>query len=700
MTPAARRPRRRALVSAALLFALLAHGGAAGTDGDGYAGSSGTAALDPASGGSDAARAAATLPGIDVSHWQGEIDWQKVAASGQRFVFMKSTDATSFVDPRFRENRAGAKANGLKVGFYHFARPGPEPRDPIKEARHFIRTAKPVAGELLPVLDIESTGGLDPDELTRWARRWVREVELKTGVTALVYTSPYFWRTYHADTRALARDGSLLWIAHWGVSAPSIPARNWDGRGWKVWQYTSTGRVSGIVGDVDRNHFAGTHLGSITIRRLTLTATGEAGRIRATPIGLSCRTTCARNVNPGTEVTLRAVPDDGAHFTGWSGACEGTDPTCTVTMSTNRAATANFLTDITPPTATIIPPARHARPARVDFDEAVRGVSAANVALLVAGTGQPTPAIRSCRSAAGAVVSCTTGNVRTVLLVPTEPLTPGLDHRVAVNPAGARPVTDRVGNPAVRSSATFTAARGVDDRELPVVQHWRTVGNAGAFGGTYAVERLAGATVAHRFGGSEVTWYTLTGPAQGKAEVLIDGRSRGVFDGYAPAGHTRVARTFRDLGSGPHTITVRALGRARAAAHDTLVAVDAFGTRQGIVRTPATRDTWHREHDARASGGTYAVADLAGASVTVRFRGTGIDWTTVRAPNHGRAKVFLDGALLHTVDLFADTRTFGVVRQIGGLDDGIHTLRIVATGTARAASHGSLVAIDRVDVRA
>jgi len=99
-----------------------------------------------------------------------------------------------------------------------------------------------------------------------------------------------------------------------------------------------------------------------------------------------------------------------------------------------------------------------------------------------------------------------------------------------------------------------------------------------------------------------------------------------------------------------------------------------------------------------ASGGSYAVAGRAGAAVRLTFDGTGIDWVTVTGPNRGRAQVFVDGEPVRAWDLYARTRTFGVVRTIDGLSGGVHTLRIVVLGRHRPASAGSLVAIDRFDV--
>jgi hypothetical protein len=82
----------------------------------------------------------------------------------------------------------------------------------------------------------------------------------------------------------------------------------------------------------------------------------------------------------------------------------------------------------------------------------------------------------------------------------------------------------------------------------------------------------------------------------------------------------------------------------------------------------------------------------------VTFRGTGIDWYTARGPDQGRAKIYVDGLLVRTVDNYAASPAFGVARSITGLADGVHTLRIVVLATARPAATGALVSVDRFSI--
>jgi GH25 family lysozyme M1 (1,4-beta-N-acetylmuramidase) len=563
----------------AVVVALLAPSAQATGDpapGDGFAGSSGEAARSGAAAPRVELDVGPTTPGIDVSHWQGEIDWRKVAGAGKRFVFLKATDGHDFLDPTFFRNRTGARSNGLRVGAYHFARPGPSTGDAVEEARWFVSQADPRPGNLLPVLDLETSKGLDRKGVTLWARRWVAEVRRLTGVTPLVYTSPYGWLSRTGDSRALARDGAPLWIAHWGVSSPLLPAGGWDGQGWRVWQYTSHGHVAGISGRVDLDVAPGRSLGPITIRRLTLNVEGGAGRVVSSPAGLGCSATCSKSVDPGKVVTLTASPDDGAYFTGWSGACSGDDPSCTIRMRGNRTVGATFVTDITPPTATVSARGGFRGPVVVTFDEPVQRVSAANVVLR--GGGRRTAVTRVCRSATKTSVSCD-GPLRSIVLRPTSPLVPGRDYLVLVDPPGAVPIVDRVGNPAPGSVHPFEATRSVEPAHAPV--------------------KLA------------------------------------------------------------------------------------------------PRSAWKLSRSPSASGGSFATAERAGSTATIRFDGTGIDWVTVTGPNRGRARIWIDGDRLRIVDLFSTRRTFGVVEPISGLADRSHTLRIEVLGTRSSRSHGRWVPIDR-----
>jgi GH25 family lysozyme M1 (1,4-beta-N-acetylmuramidase) len=578
----ATRPRRslaRPALLAALALSVALPASAAGAEPvrDGFAGSSGEAALMTARSG-ERSRVGHTTPGLDVSHWQGTVNWAKVARAGKRFVFLKATDDVDYRDPTFVTNRAGARTNGLRVGAYHFSRPDPSPGDARREARFFVSVADPQPGDLLPVLDMETKKHLDQEEVTRWARTWVAEVRELTGVTPLVYTSPYGWLTRTGDTRLLARDGAPLWVAHWGVSSPTVPAGDWDGHGWVVWQHTSSGHVRGIAGRVDLDRLAGHRLGRITIRRLSVEVNGGAGRVTSLPAGLGCATSCSRSVDPDRTVTLTAVPDTGAYFTGWTGACTGSDPTCTVRMRGNRAVGARFVTDVTPPTATLSVPANFVGPVVARFDEDVRGVTASNVVLREQG-GSRLAVDRVCRSGSGRRLPCDATTLRSVALVPRDPLVPGRDYEAAVNPAAAATlVGDRVGNAADTTVLPFETPRSVEQSAAPVTKTgtWSTLEAALASGGTYAVTREKGAAARLRFDGTGVDWITITGPNRGRAQVYLDGERVRAVDLYARVRTYDVALRVDGLTDGPHTLRIVATGRALRRSSGSLIAIDRF----------------------------------------------------------------------------------------------------------------------------
>ncbi len=765
------RPALAALVVLSVSAAgLVSPAAAASARGDAQASAGGHAAEAPAS----MAQPPNTLPGIDVSHWDGTIDWTKVAASGQRFVVMKATEGRTFDDPNYASYEAGASAAGLAVTAYHFARPDSTANDAVLEADHFVEVAQLGEGNLVPALDLEKTGGLNTSKLTAWAFAWLQEVTARLGVKPMIYSGPNFWRTNMGDTSAFADAGyEVLWIAHWGVDAPAVPGNDWGGNGWTFWQWTDCGNVRGISGCVDLDWFNGTELGPVTIRRLTVSLNSPDGAVASTPAGIDCGTTCSSLFDPGAGVTLAATPnpgavfigwggdcggtgtcavtmnadrsvtatfgfalttsvtgpgtgritstpagidcgqmcsaayptgttvalvaaaDQGSEFSGWDGACTGTG-SCVVTMDAARAVTATFVDD-TPPSVTVASPAQLTGAVTATFSEIVHQVTTSNVVLRAGGSTSNVPATLTCISPKGATVDCLTGNVLIAELRPTAPLVPGQHYTATVDPADATsPVVDRGGNAAPTTSQDFTAATVVEQGNPAVRYRWRTVSNPSAYGGSYATEHLAGAKVSFVFSGPSVTWYTVTGPSQGKASVSIDGRSRGSFDQYSSSFHYRVARSFTKLGSGSHTITITVHGKKGApAGTDTQIAVDAFRVGQKLNATPELAASWHGIRASRASGGSFAESDLPGSSTSLRFRGTGIDWYTVTGPDRGRAAIYVDGDLMKTVNEYSAQLAYGIRRHVGGLTDDVHTVRIVVLGQARRAATGTMVALDR-----
>jgi len=186
------------------------------------------------------------LAGIDVSHWQGRIDWARVADDGIAFAYIKATEGGDYVDPQFVANWDGAARAGVMRGAYHFYRPQ---TDAAAQAQQFLRTVGAHAGDLPPVLDVEVTDGRSAAAIAAGVRTWLETVERATGVRPILYTRAGFWNQVGGGF-----GGYPLWVAHYGVAQPAIPA-DWDR--WTIWQHSDAGRVAGITGNVDLNWFAG-----------------------------------------------------------------------------------------------------------------------------------------------------------------------------------------------------------------------------------------------------------------------------------------------------------------------------------------------------------------------------------------------------------------------------------------------------------
>ncbi len=204
----------------------------------------------------------ATVPGIDVSYWDSGIDWPKVRATGQRFMFTKATEGDFYADPTFAANWSGAKAAGLLRGAYHFFRCNVDPKKQAKKFIDYVRKAKD-DGELPPVLDLESHDGQTKDKIISRAKTWLDEVEKAFGKKPIIYSGQYFLQDYFSE----AGGGPPKWAKDYPLWLAQYPNSYVDGqkpflpRGWYVWtfwQYSEKGRINGINADVDLNVFNGT----------------------------------------------------------------------------------------------------------------------------------------------------------------------------------------------------------------------------------------------------------------------------------------------------------------------------------------------------------------------------------------------------------------------------------------------------------
>ena len=187
--------------------------------------------------------------GIDVSHYQGDINWKMLEQTRQgqfpiQFIFMKATEGGDYSDDRFTANFDSARAHGFIRGAYHFYNPK---TDANKQADFFIQSVKLEPGDLPPVLDIEKKGK-DMKKLQSDLKLWLRKVENHYGVKPIIYASYKFKTRYLNDS---VFNTYPYWIAHYYVDSV-----RYEGD-WKFWQHTDVGTLPGIEEKVDLNVFNG-----------------------------------------------------------------------------------------------------------------------------------------------------------------------------------------------------------------------------------------------------------------------------------------------------------------------------------------------------------------------------------------------------------------------------------------------------------
>ena len=200
------------------------------------------------------------IHGIDVSHYQGNIDWQRLTQTRQsqfpiHFIFMKASEGGDYGDRVFQANFDSAKAYEFIRGAYHFYNPK---TDPVRQADFFINSVKLDTGDLPPVLDIEKRGD-DARTLRRDLKIWLDKIERHYKVKPILYTSYKFKTRYLNDS---IFDSYPYWIAHYYVDSVEYKGN------WKFWQHTDVGTLPGIREKVDLNIFNGSleELKCMTIR--------------------------------------------------------------------------------------------------------------------------------------------------------------------------------------------------------------------------------------------------------------------------------------------------------------------------------------------------------------------------------------------------------------------------------------------------
>ena len=198
--------------------------------------------------------AAYPVHGIDVARFQNDIDWNTARRAGVNFAFIKATEGGDLKDINFDSHWQGAGQAAVKRGAYHFYYFCTPPED---QARWFIRNVPKTGGMLPPVLDMEwnpfspTCAHVRPPaaDVRDQMRRWLRVVEAHYGQRPIIYTTPKFYR----ENNLSRFRGYDFWLR----TTAKTPAETYPGQTWRFWQYSATGIVPGIDGDVDLNAFSG-----------------------------------------------------------------------------------------------------------------------------------------------------------------------------------------------------------------------------------------------------------------------------------------------------------------------------------------------------------------------------------------------------------------------------------------------------------
>jgi lysozyme len=198
-----------------------------------------------------AAECRSQVAGIDISHWDGDIDWKALDDEGAiYFVYMKATEGESFVDPSFEANWGAIRKTSLRRGAYLFFDPELKGDAQVTQAENFIHTVKDVAlGDMPPMIDVEDDPEVSAEVFQSRLLTVVRMLREHFGARPIIYTTAGLYRKY------LTLHGSFqlyeLWIADYCYRRPQLC----DKKEMRIWQYTDKAKLKGVPSPVDMDIF-------------------------------------------------------------------------------------------------------------------------------------------------------------------------------------------------------------------------------------------------------------------------------------------------------------------------------------------------------------------------------------------------------------------------------------------------------------
>ena len=192
--------------------------------------------------------------GIDLSHYQGNVFWETVGDNTHmKYVYLKASEGGDRIDEQYARNIELAHRHGLKVGAYHFFRPK---TNVTTQLENFKTQCRPGDQDLIPMIDVETNGGLPAQQFCDSLMKFLTLVEKAYKQKPLIYTGRNFYNKYLQHKI----DDYPLMVAMYSDNQPILA----DGRDYTAWQYTAKGRINGINGYVDKSRLMGKH----TLREL------------------------------------------------------------------------------------------------------------------------------------------------------------------------------------------------------------------------------------------------------------------------------------------------------------------------------------------------------------------------------------------------------------------------------------------------
>jgi GH25 family lysozyme M1 (1,4-beta-N-acetylmuramidase) len=515
--------------------------------------------------------------GLDISHWNGEVPMKKAAAAGIRFIYLKASQGTTFVDPMYPVNVERARKNGILTGAYHFF---DYTGDGVAQAQFFLSVLASDPGAatgLPPAVDVEchqALGRADRVHARQQLRLFVDEIYRQTGRYAVIYASAHMWRQVIGNDTTFKRNP--LWVACWGCDPILIPT-GW--KSWTFWQY-GVGEIPGIGRVLDGDVYFGTRAALTRMLGRPVVLDDDAELTNDPEVSVRLSGLDAREVRYSI---------DGESWTDWEPwAVEGTyripseGPT---TVRVQPRAHRGTLGPVVSDSIVLDSRAPIVKPATARLTTGVLGSSQ-----------RPIPVEVSWRISdrtSGLVkaevhADCGLGKYR--ISRATDPGPSGGFAAQTYLAAGRRCLLsvraiDAAGNEARIDGRPGYRTRKIGDAPKATLTYrgnWTKRNVPRADGGSLRSGTAAGpgapATIlTFRFTGNDVAIVSSLGPSRGRARVTIDGQLVGVVDLYSETWALRqvVFATHLSRG-GSHTLRLRVLPDPNPSSSGTRVDIDAF----------------------------------------------------------------------------------------------------------------------------